>query len=634
MTAADEAGGFSRLLRAFSCAALDQRLSGVLLFDVPTDLLDGVRELFAAVMAERGSDAASVPVPVWLGASTREDDLWSQIRLRAEGGGLWFSTLLGDLVEADPAGQDRVVHVRDLAVLSMPAARAAVTLLGAEVASVERHGVSEVWRPRAAWLAFCQTEDAGQVSQHLLDRFPVRLVLQDLTLPPDPVGVWRIGSARAALAAALDRSSVRRGAGPAPDDDTLRLVIELTGEAGGERRALGLARLARALARLGADQVTTREHVTAAADLIGLPSVAGPVEPTESAAPWPLQKSGDADSPSAEQPAEERPRPGTEERTVGVAGLGPAEALGPLSALDGQDLKLPYPEDVVEPLREYASLRGAWRRTARPRSERGAVLGIRPARDLGDLALVPTVIEAAKNQALPGRGRAGDRLTITPRDLRGYERAAEPERLLVLLLDHTCRADWEWQETLEPYLGWAYVARSRVVVVQVGAGDAPDELRAEAFSARNVLDPRLTVALHRRPGRATPLAHGLLLANQLVRRAFQQQPAPITETWLVAVTDGRGNVPLDYSLTGRLDGPAGRRGVEDALGQAVKLSALGQMRLRSIVVDVGARPYAGLPFDLAEAMGGVVAAGPRTTLDDRRRLTVFPDHGREPDRAS
>ncbi len=50
--------------------------------------------------------------------------------------------------------------------------------------------------------------------------------------------------------------------------------------------------------------------------------------------------------------------------------------------------------------------------------------------------------------------------------------------------------------------------------------------------------------------------------------------------------------------------------MEDALAAAGQLGAMGRMRLHTVVLDVGARPYAELPFALAEALGGAVVAGP------------------------
>jgi magnesium chelatase subunit D len=258
-------------------------------------------------------------------------------------------------------------------------------------------------------------------------------------------------------------------------------------------------------------------------------------------------------------------------------------------------------------LREHTPLRGAWRRTAH--AERGQVIGVRRATDLRDIAFVPTVVEAARKRRLRGA------LTVTPEDLRSHARAAEPDRMLVLLLDHTSRRAGDLQPLLAPYLRWAYTGRAAAAVIEVGRAGAPDELRAEAFLARNVLDPRLAAALDRQAGRASPLAHGLLMAGQFVRRAFQQQPTALAEAWLVVVTDGRGNVPLRTSLTGRFDGPVGRRGIDDALHAAAQLGAMGRMRLHVVVVDTGADPCADLPFALADALGGITVAGPAAGRD-------------------
>jgi magnesium chelatase subunit D len=57
-----------------------------------------------------------------------------------------------------------------------------------------------------------------------------------------------------------------------------------------------------------------------------------------------------------------------------------------------------------------------------------------------------------------------------------YRRAPQPGHLLVLLLDHTCRAeDWNWLEPLSEYLGWAYVNRALVGVVEVEEVVSEDE---------------------------------------------------------------------------------------------------------------------------------------------------------------
>ncbi|MFI0722731.1 magnesium chelatase [Streptomyces sp. NPDC021224] len=584
----------ARLLRAFACAAVEPGLAGVLLFDVPDDALDTVTALFAAVF---GRDTAAVV----LGAAAREDELWTRIGLEPGDGGLTVRARRGALVEDDPGAAPATAVVPDLARLGLPGLRAAVTLVGADVASVQRHGVGVVWRPRARWLAFCRSADAGRISPHLLDRFPLRLSLPGLVLPAEPGTpgeLWRGSAERAALDQARTAAApVRVGAAALE-----RVAQAAPAAGGGERRALALGRIARALARLDGAGTAEPGHVDAAARLIGLPAEA----PPQAAAPE------EAGLPPVPPPpaAAGRGTGGTPDTAGGGTTTrlahtgGPAESLEPQPAAAGPDRPAgpPYPEDDAEPLHDHAPLRGAWRRTVH--SERGPVVGVRRASDLRDLALVPTVVAAASKRRLRGE------LTVTAEDLRSHIRAAEPDRMLVLLLDHTCRRGRDWQAVLAPYLRWAYTGRAAAAVVEVGGAGAPDELRAEAFLARNVLEPRLSAALHRRPGRSSPLAHGLLLAGQFVRRAFQQQPTALAEAWFVAVTDGRGNVPLGASLTGRLTPPVGRRGIDDALSAAAQLGALNRMRLHTVVVDAGAEPYPDLPFTLADALGALTVAGP------------------------
>jgi magnesium chelatase subunit D len=87
----------------------------------------------------------------------------------------------------------------------------------------------------------------------------------------------------------------------------------------------------------------------------------------------------------------------------------------------------------------------------------------------------------------------------------------------------------------------------------------------------------------------------------------------------VVVSDGRGNVPLDASASGRLAGPVRRAGVEDAISAAGRIGAMGRMRLHSVVVDAAREPHPDLPFLLAEALGGVTVAGRGAQGVDRVR---------------
>lgn len=602
-----------RLLAALVCSALEPSLTGVLLFDAPPQHLAPVREAFAQVLRRAaGHPSALTVAQTVLDAATVDDDLWIRPRVRRGPGGIEFTFGPGPLAGTGKGPQ--LVVVPDLARLSVPGMRAAVQLLGADTATLEHSGLRNRWRPRARWLACCRSEDAELIPPHLLDRFPVRLAVPGLRprQGPDP-----FGTLPADWAAALDPAAPRPHL-TLTDAFAPAVLEHLEDQGDGHRRALALARIARALARLdgaastagatpGGPLRVTAAHVGRAARLIGLrtahrpePPLEGGQEPQTGARPdatpdplrpGPPHRSGGGTEPGipVHDPQSEVP-----------LGLGPVTEGRPAAGS-------PYPEDTAGPGPNRAALRSPARRAAGARAARGPVVGVRRARDLWDLAPVRTAMEAAKYRAHRG---GGGPLVIHPQDLRGYVRAPEPVRVLSLVLDHTCRGDWDWSATLEPFLQWAYVTRASVHVVEVGGEGEANELRAGGFTARSTRDPRVAAALVRGPGRATPLADGLDRAGHALRRAFRHHRAGPVEALLVVVTDGRGNVPLAVSRSGVSGpGPVQRAGLEDALAVAARIRALGRSRLNSVVVDPGRHPYTRLPVTLAEALGCGVVAG-------------------------
>jgi magnesium chelatase subunit D len=170
-----------RITAVLRCMAVDHRIGGLLLFSTQPGLLSAMGRWLARTMAAGAGEPALVVAGSWL----REDDLWLRARL-VDGR---FHTAPGLLVEI---GAPPVVLVPDLARAGLAIARAAVTLIGAEVATAERHGYSRTWRPRARWLAATDPYEAAGLSRHLLDRFPVR-IHADVAAPAlggDGCGDW------------------------------------------------------------------------------------------------------------------------------------------------------------------------------------------------------------------------------------------------------------------------------------------------------------------------------------------------------------------------------------------------------------------------------------------------------------
>ncbi|MFE7032522.1 magnesium chelatase [Streptomyces sp. NPDC057621] len=596
-----------RLCRALVCAAVDPALCSVLLFDLEPQLLDPVARLFRRILAGAGRTEAPL---VMLGTTSRDEDLWTRAVLRQEADGIAFHLEPGPLIQADdrPEVLPPVVAVPDLCRLSVAGMRAAVQLLGADVTVVEHAGLSRTARPRARWLAACGSADAGRVSSHLLDRFAIRLPAAGLrlpdverllgSLPPD----W------------LGRAAGAVGGQGAPavtvTDEVITRVGRLLGPDTGVRRQLALARLARALAALEGDDTAGVAHCDEAARLMGLAAGESPRPPEPAAGPAPPAPVPSRPVPRPRGDIVRRGQSDQSERRWAEPGQTllesePAEGVGSAPGGASALFATPYPEDRADVLRDFAPLRSPWQRTPGADPQRGVVIGSRRARDLNDLAYVRSVREAAVHQ----RVRRTEGFTVSAADLYSHIRAGAPERLLVLVLDHTCRGDWDWQDTLTPYLQWAYTMRAAVHVVEVGGARAADELKAESFALRSVLDPRLLAALYRPPGRASPLAHGIEQAARALRRAFRQHGSGLAEAFLIVVTDGRGNVPLRASHTGRLSGSVGAEGVEDALSAAADVRSMDRTRLRTVVVDAGREPYGNLPSALADTLGGTVVEG-------------------------
>ena len=427
-----------RVTTVLSCMAVDRRIGGVIFIDLPPGWLIHLASwLCRAIVA----DPARI---VTLGSADSEDDLWwrpadDRTRLLHRPGRL-----------AEPPHGPPAAIIPDLARASLAVTRAAVLLTGADTAVVDRHGQHVEWAPRTHWLAACARADLGRLSAHLLDRFPVRVDAADLH-----AARWSPEELRAALAdddlmgpSPLNLPPQREHAPaagrplPSMGEASAALVLKAVGAAASARRDLALGRLARALAALGGTEEVGQAHVHHAAALIGLavPVEAAPPGRGTDPEPVPPPDEGRADdrgSPAVPDGAAPRDRRG-----------GPMKVTGdpePVTVLPDTAVPSPltgpgnYPEDSPDALPEFASLRPPWQSRSMRRALRGPIVGTEATREMADLSIMSTVIEAAKYQRIrrttsPGRG-----LVIYGADLRRHRRRGGPDAALAIVLDHTCR---------------------------------------------------------------------------------------------------------------------------------------------------------------------------------------------------
>jgi magnesium chelatase subunit D len=380
----------------------------------------------------------------------------------------------------------------------------------------------------------------------------------------------------------------------------------------GARRLLALARLAVAEARLGrpvefgADRtaavVVTAADVDAAASILGL-SLRPPAAAVAagSQAPGPPLQPGEATLATPDLGAESAGRraDGYVDPVVQPAAppvVVPFESNGLAAlALD------PYPEDSAAVDRDATPLVApVVQRRPGVRADRGVVVGSMQAYDVRDLALMATLLEAAKYGAVRPRRRGGG-ITVTARDLRRHRRAAPVERILGLVIDCTSLDDWDWGAAVLPYLREAYAHRAAICIVKLGHADAANELRAESTVARSLLAAPLDDLFDVRKGRATPLAHGLELAFETLRHALQHGRGIAARADLVVVTDGRGNVPLATSHDGVISTKIRDEGLTDALRIGEKIRALDW--LDTLLIHGAPDIAAHLTVRLAAALG-------------------------------
>lgn len=495
---------------------------------------------------------------------------------------------------------------------------------------VEREGLT-FRHPARFVLVGTMNPEEGDLRPQLLDRFGLAVEVESMSDPIARAEVVRRRLAFEADAAGFrarwadadrvegERIARAQGLLPSvvvPDTVLAALCARCAREgADGMRADLTIYKAASALAAHEGRTLVTHEDVEAVAEL-ALAHRRTRESPPQPPPPTPRQNGDESDRPPSPPPPERSPSRERPEQARAEHWQPEADPDSPPDAPDDPEvIPASEPQSALswKPRRSAARRANAVGRRGRLGSidRRGPMVrAVVPGGPCRDPALVATLRAAAPWQ--DGRGRAsGEPLIVRPVDLREKVRMRPARHLILFVVDasRSMGARKRMAQTKAAVLALlvdAYQKRDRVGLITFGGAEACLVLpptRSVHVAARQLQE--LPV------GGATPLAHGLALASQVIAAARRREPGLMP--FVVLLTDGRANVALGQA----------RNAESDALAAAVRLCRSG---IAGMVIDSEAGPIRlGRARELAIAWGAELVglddlAGSRLSETVRRAL--------------